>query len=101
MSTLPYLPAGVWRHWKGGLYQTLGFAQEEATGDIVVVYIGLQLDGAHDGPRMRTRVAHSTDPDVNAWYDLVYKDGTKDTGQASISQPICRFEYLGAEWRRE
>ena len=81
MSTaLPDLRAGVWRHYKGHLYQVLGYAHDaNATGDhptiwktayrpdgtwnssvpardrLVVVYIGLETTAAHKGPRMAVR----------------------------------------------
>lgn len=57
---LPDLPAGVWRHYKGPLYQVLGYAHDADDDErVVVVYFGLELDDAHEGPRMAVRDAES------------------------------------------
>lgn len=70
-----YLPAGVYRHWKGPLYLVLGLAHDANAGELystksgiarskdryplgereVVVYVGLQIDAAHEGARMAVR----------------------------------------------
>lgn len=73
-KNLPDLPAGVYRHWKGPLYHVLGYGHD-ANSDLdraVVIYIGLQLQGAHTGPRLAARTAMSDDPDVDAFYDFVH-----------------------------
>lgn len=69
------LPAGVYQHWKGPLYLVLGLAHDANAGDLysfkndmarssgraplgereVVVYVGLQLDAAHEGARLAVR----------------------------------------------
>jgi hypothetical protein len=65
------LPAGVYRHYKGRLYLVLGLAHDANADELyvdpyddapeplgerrVVVYIGLQLDAAHEGPRLAVR----------------------------------------------
>lgn len=63
-------PAGIYRHYKGGLYQALGIAElsdngylqslakekqylDRPTGKLMVVYIS--LDATLAGPRMRVR----------------------------------------------
>lgn len=75
---------GVYRHYKGQLYLVLGLAADSnadefasfgwideseqpiplfSEGRVVVVYIGLQLDGAEPGPRMHVRTLE----DFTAW----------------------------------
>jgi hypothetical protein len=82
---VPDLPAGVWRHWKGHLYQVLGYATDSSiAGRTVVVYIGLELDGASPGPRMHVREA------------------AEFTGRVEFNGAmIPRFEYLAPEWPGE
>lgn len=47
---------GIWKHYKGPLYQVLGLAHDANHDDrTVVVYMPLQLNGAHLGPRMAVR----------------------------------------------
>lgn len=42
MVSLPELPAGVWRHWKGGDYLVLGLGHDaDHDGRTVVVYLPL------------------------------------------------------------
>ncbi len=76
---LPELPAGVWRHYREGhLYEVLGYAVDANNEDRrVVVYVGLQLDGARPGPRLRVRTVEDFFADV---------DGKP------------RFQYVGPEW---
>jgi hypothetical protein len=83
---LPPLVTGLWRHWKGHLYQPLGYAQGVTREDqgkpdyrrmVGVVYVGLELKGAGPGPRMHFRIAVSDDPEVEAWWDYVHHDGSK------------------------
>jgi hypothetical protein len=80
---LPDLPAGVWRHWKGHLYQVLGYAADSSIeGRIVVVYIGLELDGARPGPRLHVREA------------------AEFLGHAEFSGALIpRFEYVAPDWQ--
>lgn len=52
------IPAGIYRHYKGHLYLVLGYASDaDQEGRDVVVYVGLELDDARPGPRMRVRTA--------------------------------------------
>jgi len=130
---MPDLRAGVYRHWKGHLYQALAsvtlsewapsggmtplFSALDASegadnrrlavglrGDAVfahpvdmespmgasglpvraaVLYIGLALDGATPGPRLRVRDLYDFTVPVR-WPDNSYRP---------------RFEFLGEEWR--
>jgi hypothetical protein len=59
---LPDLPAGVWRHWKGGDYLVLGLAHDADVDDrTAVVYVPL-----HDvsGPRLAVRTVEGFLEDV-------------------------------------
>ncbi len=72
------VPSGVWRHYKGGLYQVLGVAQHTETNELMVVYVA--LTGSHlSGPRIRVRPLYG------------------DQGFA-MPEPVNnapRFEYIG------
>jgi hypothetical protein len=51
-----HLKMGIWRHYKGELYQVIGLAHDANHDDrTVVVYMPLQLNAAHLGPRMAVR----------------------------------------------
>jgi Protein of unknown function (DUF1653) len=53
---MPDIKMGIYRHYKGPLYQVLGLAHDANDENrICVVYIGLQLDEAHLGPRLAVR----------------------------------------------
>ena len=47
------LRAGLYRHYKGGIYLLLGVAAHTETGELLVVYVS--LDATLPGPRMRAR----------------------------------------------
>lgn len=74
------IAAGIWRHYKGGLYQVLGVAAHSETEERMVVYVsltGIDLPG----PRLRVRPLHT-------WLDVVeWPDG----------EHRPRFEYVGLE----
>lgn len=112
--------AGVYRHYKGPLYLVLGLAHDAnaeefftadeekyfPTGDrAVVVYVPLQLDGAHTGPRMAIR----TDREIgDAFYDIVCtRSEHTHYGEAVPleEQVVCnaveRFTYIGPTWEGE
>jgi hypothetical protein len=74
--------AGIYRHYKGGLYQVLGIGQHTETDEIVVVYVA--LTGADlPGPRIRVRPMHGPDG-FNTRVDL--GDMTQE-----------RFTFVGSE----
>jgi hypothetical protein len=51
-----HLKPGIYRHYKGPLYQFIALGHDANHDDrTVVVYMPLQLDGAHLGPRMAVR----------------------------------------------
>ena len=77
------LKAGVYRHYKGGLYQAIGIGRNTETEELMVAYIS--LTGAHlPGPRLNFRPAAM-------WFEQVEVDGKK----------VPRFEYIGIEAKQE
>lgn len=78
-APLPDLPAGVYKHYKGHLYQVLGYGHDANDTDRrVVVYIGLHTLIGHVGPRLSCRTAVSDDPDEDTFFDWVHlDDGSK------------------------
>lgn len=93
MADLPELRAGIYRHYKGPLYQVLGYAHDanadtlydqkgvrrrETHGEMpdplgernVVVYLGLELTEAHVGPRLAVRNVSGGD----AFFDWLHPD---------------------------
>ncbi len=71
--------SGVYQHYKGPLYQVLGVAHDANDSErIVVVYIGLELNPDHTGPRLAVRTVEDFDAEV---------DG------------VPRFTYLGDTWQ--
>lgn len=108
------LPAGIYRHYKGPLYLVLGLAHDanadtffdayeehqfEGGKRTVVVYIGLQLDAAKEGPRLAVRTLE----DFNA---IVWacKPGHGHYGDEAnfpldtTCRTERRFTYLGPEY---
>lgn len=92
-SDLPDLQAGIYRHYKGPLYLVFGYGHDaNQDGRTVVVYVGLQLDGAHTGTRLAVR-------DVADFHAIV----NSKTGQAvdrlySTDTFPRRFTYVGPSW---
>lgn len=82
-ARLPDLPTGVYRHHKGHHYLVLGYAEnstnDENEGAVMVVYVGLQLDGQPSPMRMRCR-------EVDEFFgDVITPDGMM----------MPRFRYMG------
>lgn len=74
------IAAGIWRHYKGGLYQVLGVAAHSETDQLMVVYVsltGIDLPG----PRMRVRP-------LALWEDIA---------ECPDGKHRPRFEYVGLE----
>lgn len=69
------LKAGVYKHYKGGLYLALGVARHSETNEKLVAYIPLSVK---DGPRITVRP-----------YNMFFEKVTVD----AVVQP--RFEYQG------
>lgn len=116
---------GVYRHYKGPLYQVLGLAHDANDETrTCVVYMPLQLDGAHEGPRIAVRTLGQdwgrNDTRGDWWLDRLYVNRrgewlntcplshrecdeihgrwTPDKGDSGC---VPRFEYLGPEFKRE
>lgn len=84
----PQLYAGVYLHYKGGLYMLLGVGQDEKTKELKAVYVS--LTGSHlEGPRLRVRALTG----VDGFTTPVLIDGVE----------MPHFTYLGNEiphdWR--
>ena len=94
--------AGIYRHYKGPLYQALFLAHDaNDAARVAVIYVPLQLDGAHEGPRPAIRT-------YDDFYGYVQPEFKLEMGlrewktQAPIKQAACeemgyipRFLYLG------
>jgi hypothetical protein len=111
---LTRLRLGIYRHYKGPLYQVLGLAHdanadkllevrpdgnhsfvrdyEDPAYRYVVVYMPLQLDGAHLGPRMAVRTLEDFFAFVNP------RTGMPFNGSGPA---VSRFRYLGPELTSE
>lgn len=93
------LKLGIYRHWKGHLYQVIGAAHDANTDwRTCVVYMPLELDGAHLGLRMAIR----TYEDFMAWVSMEGRanvpeprESEKDKARKEGWEP--RFEYVGME----
>lgn len=87
------LRLGIYRHYKGPLYQVLGLAHDaNYEGRVAVVYIGLQLDAAHLGPRLAVRNLDRQD----SWTDFLHPDTWgKCNATPRCEDAVPRFEYLG------
>lgn len=107
---------GVYRHYKGPLYQLIGVAHDanaeelfgaavavlglperqpasEPLGErIVVVYIGLQLDTAHEGPRLAVRT-------MSDFVRVVHDDGQPCWSHVTMGSGASMHECSG-EWSR-
>jgi hypothetical protein len=101
--TLPKLLTGVHQHYKGPLYLPLGYGHDaNIAGREGVVYLGLELDDAHPGPRLAFRTATTIEPDVDAWWDYLHvRDRSKcqhHSGDGACKkglETVPRFGYLG------
>lgn len=87
-----YPSLDYYRHYKGQLYLVIGIADDSNTDTLreVVVYVGLQFDGAKPGHRMKIRtVEHFMGWVEDPSFALVtFTDGT--THRARL-----RYTYLG------
>jgi hypothetical protein len=78
------MKSGIYKHYKGGLYQVLGIAEHTETNEKVVVYVS--LTGADlPGPRMRVRPVGGPEG-----FESPVKHDSSDAY-------IQRFKYLGDE----
>lgn len=89
---LPVLKAGIWRHYRGHLYLMIGYAHDANQEDrTVVVYVGLDLDGAKHGERISVR-------DVDDFFAAVNPETGETVGLGDDYDgptPVYRFVYQG------
>jgi len=91
---------GIYRHWRGHLYQVIGVANDANSDTLygndeeqrwpngdrrVVVYIGLDLTDASAGPRMHVREVE----DFKRW---VHRDGTECVHWAVGEHAYCHCD---------
>lgn len=116
MIELPELPSGIYQHYKGNFYQVFGYAHDANTDEsfykrdgkdagmrVVVVYIGLELNDAHTGPRLAVRSVDDFFMPVcwNAECDRYGSGGEQpSSGFCSLcTQPHApRFTYHETQW---
>lgn len=86
---------GIYLHYKGKLYEADHLMRDANYPErLGVHYIGLELEGAKDGPRHMVRTWED-------WRAMVHEDGTKcddfqDDKCQDTQQPVTpRFRYLG------
>lgn len=127
------LPAGIYRHYKGPLYLVLGLAHDANADEFadydtaripetdierafprgreVVVYIPLQLDGAHTGARIAVRTlmdfqafVHNDRAQLSV-YGTVCANWTVyegiawcHCGEHGVKCIVPRFKYVGARY---
>lgn len=100
MTELPDLTAGIWRHFKGHLYLVLGYANDaNSEGRTVVVYVGLQLDGARHGERISVRTVEDFFAVVDPTTGEAAEPGTTTnacTGDCGDDNP--HDAHLNADW---
>lgn len=90
-TPLPDLRAGVYRHYKGPHYLVLGYGHDaNQEGRNVVIYVGLELDGAKQGARLAAR-------DVADFFAVV--DPTTGVAvrgfERDVPATVQRFTYVG------
>lgn len=118
---------GIWRHYKGPLYQVFAVGHD-ADADVltvandaefwdednfrsiplgerlVVIYVGLQLDGAHLGPRVSIRTLHwflgkkvVPGPVAKDWVEREHRVAVRYGEVEEDLWEVDRFVYLGPE----
>jgi hypothetical protein len=85
------LNAGIYRHYKGHSYLVLGHARDaNDESRTVVVYVGLDLDGAKNGYRMSVRTVE------DFWAVVNPTTGEAVTEWDGVEpRPVKRFVYVG------
>lgn len=76
------MQAGLYRHYKGGIYQVIGIGEHTETKQRVVVYVS--LDANQPGPRIRVRPLNGP-------------DGWNTAAQIGPGKYETRFVYIGDE----
>lgn len=90
------LRAGVWRHYRGQMYLVLGYGHDANYADRdVVVYVGLELNDQHTGPRLAIR----TVADFFSWVNPRTGETVKhDPDNMSGDYAVQRFTYVSPGW---
>lgn len=96
---MPYEGAGIYRHYKGGRYEVLGIAMEEARLEPVVVYSPIDdlpefLQGF--GATMWTRPLEDFNAMVSLPLEFSQFDKPEDTPPmiSDSPEPVARFTKL-------
>ena len=101
------LLAGIYRHYKGPLYEVSGYAHDaNIDGRVLVLYRGLELDGAKLGPRWSVRepTHPGGDVDLDCFFDMVHENDRTPCRHEGVTLGWCdvyqevivrRFQYLG------
>lgn len=107
MSDLPDLRAGVYRHWKGPLYNVLGYSHNASDENRPqVLYSGLELDQAHTGPRFATRDVDDFNAYVCTMHGVEWHSDehaemvAEDPRRCPDDAMVARFAYLGPVYYR-
>ncbi len=94
---------GIYRHYKGALYNVTGVAQNSTNGEddeIYVIYHGLEMEPGHAGIRTRLRA-------YQQFHSLVHREDGSQCAEVCSGHPdICddtvqRFTYLGSSLTNE
>lgn len=97
-----HLLAGIYRHYKGGLYQVLGlgFDANHAQRGNVVIYVPLYVRADQPGPRLAVRTARDFFAEVDPHTGLLWAEHQefveREGQQCACAGPVSRFTYLGA-----
>jgi hypothetical protein len=98
MNKLPELKAGVYRHYKNHLYQVFGYAHDaNVEGRLLVIYIGLELEGAKAAPRLAARTVEDFFAWVNPDGSAAPEPALSDAKNVE-SGLVRRFTYVGPSW---
>ena len=97
---LPPLESGVYRHYKGHPYLVLGYGEDSnQEGRWLVIYVGLDLDGARPGPRIKARTASEflgwVHRNESGNWETCESDGDLSCPQGRLSEHRHRFCYEG------
>lgn len=104
---------GVYRHYKGPLYNALALAHDANADDlisnlhlhagplgerVVVVYHPMELGGAHAGPRLAIRTREDFDLTVCGCPDCEFYGTDVTSADCTGNHVVRRFRYLGPEY---
>lgn len=95
--------AGLYRHYKGGMYQVLGLGFDaNIDGRTTVIYIPLYLRDDQPGPRLTVRTVEDFFAEIDPHTGLLWHEHcnlVEDEGQqCGCTGPVKRFTYLGATY---